>query len=169
MADCLNCKHNIRYEYYDGQWGMFKYDKRCSAGVSVIIDGKLNPWSMECDLFELGNPRLEPMTEKEKQQYDPDFFTHEDFQEKETPFQAENAVKAFAKLGIQIKNSEGAFRDMGDILDELSNTWNSLSLRGKNKFYRIFLDITKEKWYNKRRRKIKRRHNELYVITRSHR
>ena len=68
-ADCLNCKHCIRYEYYDGQWGMFKYDKKCAAGVFVIIDGKINPWSMPCDKFEYGKPKIESMTEEEKRSY----------------------------------------------------------------------------------------------------
>lgn len=68
-ADCLNCKYCIRYEYYDGQWGMFKYDKKCSAGVFVIIDGKINPWSMPCDKFEYGKPKIESMTDEEKRSY----------------------------------------------------------------------------------------------------
>jgi len=70
MADCLNCKHCIRYELYDGQWGMFKFDKKCSIGVSVIRNGKINPWDMECDKFEHGDPSIINMTDKEKQEND---------------------------------------------------------------------------------------------------
>jgi hypothetical protein len=68
-ADCLNCKHCIREEFYDGQWGMFKFDKKCSAGVFVIKDGRINPWDMSCDKFEHGNPKIDPMSEEGKRKY----------------------------------------------------------------------------------------------------
>lgn len=69
MANCLECKNCIRQEVYDGQWGMFKYDKRCSIGVRVIIDGRLNPWDALCDKFEYGEPKIFPMTNEEKRKY----------------------------------------------------------------------------------------------------
>lgn len=69
MADCLNCKNCIREEVYDGQWGMFKFDKRCSVGIMVIKDGKINPWNMSCDKFEHGEPRITFMSLEEKRKY----------------------------------------------------------------------------------------------------
>jgi len=69
MADCLNCKNCIRREVYDGQWGMFIWDKICSADVKVIKDGRINPWDMVCDKFEYGKPKIVPKTNKEKMKY----------------------------------------------------------------------------------------------------
>jgi hypothetical protein len=69
MADCLNCKNCIREEVYDGQWGRFIFDKRCLSNVRVIIDGRINPWSMSCDKFEHGNPKIVPMSDEEKHKF----------------------------------------------------------------------------------------------------
>jgi hypothetical protein len=69
MADCLNCKNCIREEVYDGQWGMFKFDKRCLVGVMVIKDGRINPWNMPCDKFEHGDAKIVSMSNEEKQKY----------------------------------------------------------------------------------------------------
>jgi hypothetical protein len=69
MGDCLNCKKNIRQEVYNGQWGMFQFSNRCSIGVSIIKDGKVNPFSEPCDKFEYGEPQIRNMTEKEKNRY----------------------------------------------------------------------------------------------------
>ena len=69
MADCLNCKNCIRQEVYDGQWGMFIFDKRCSSGVMVIKDGRINPWDMLCDKFEHGEPKIISMSKEEKRKY----------------------------------------------------------------------------------------------------
>ena len=69
MADCLNCKNCIRQEVYDGQWGRFIFDKRCSANVRIIKDGRLNPWDMICDKLENGKPKIVPMTNEDKRKY----------------------------------------------------------------------------------------------------
>lgn len=67
--DCLNCKNNIRKEIYDGQWGMFKYDRACLVGVRIIKDGKLNPWNEPCDKFEQGDNKIINLTDEEKRRY----------------------------------------------------------------------------------------------------
>jgi hypothetical protein len=69
MADCLNCKLCIREEVYDGQWGRFIFNKRCSSGVMVIKDGRINPWDMSCDKFEHGEAKIVLMSKEEKQKY----------------------------------------------------------------------------------------------------
>lgn len=69
MADCLNCKNCVREEMYDYQWGMFIFDRECSANVRVIIDGEINPWSMVCDKFEYGESKIIPMTDEQKRKY----------------------------------------------------------------------------------------------------
>jgi len=69
MADCLNCKNCVRKEVYDGQRGMFIYNKICSAGVMVIKDGKINPWDMSCDKFEYGKPKIVSMSDENKPKY----------------------------------------------------------------------------------------------------
>lgn len=69
MADCLNCINCIRLEVYDGQWGMFKYEKRCSVDIMVIKDGRINPWDMPCDKFEHGVPKIITMSKEEKRKY----------------------------------------------------------------------------------------------------
>lgn len=69
MPDCLNCNKNVRQEIYDSQWGMFYFMNKCSVGVSIIKDGKINPFGAECDKFEYGKPKTKPMSEKEKQKY----------------------------------------------------------------------------------------------------
>lgn len=69
MADCLNCKNYTRQEVYDGQWGMFKFQGICTVGVSVIINGRINPWDMPCDKIEYGEPKVVYMTDKEKRKY----------------------------------------------------------------------------------------------------
>ena len=69
MADCLNCKNCIRDEVYDQQWGMYIFNKRCSVGVRVIKDGKINPWDMICDKFKHGEPKIILADAEEKQRY----------------------------------------------------------------------------------------------------
>lgn len=69
MADCLNCKECIRQEVYDGQWGMFKFDKKCSVGVKNIINGRTNPWDMPCDKFQHGESKIIFLTKEEKRRY----------------------------------------------------------------------------------------------------
>lgn len=69
MAECLKCANCVRREVYDGQWGRFLFDKDCSAKVRVIKDGKLNPWDMICDKFELGEPKIVALTDEQKKKY----------------------------------------------------------------------------------------------------
>lgn len=69
MPDCLNCKNNIRQEIYNQQWGMFQFYNRCSLGVKIIKDGKLNPWDIPCDKFEYGEPKIVSMTNEEKRRW----------------------------------------------------------------------------------------------------
>jgi len=69
MADCLNCVNCIRLEVYDGQWGRFIFDKRCSVDVMVIKNGRINPWDMSCDKFKHGEAKVVPMSKEEKRRY----------------------------------------------------------------------------------------------------
>lgn len=69
MADCLNCINCIRQEVYDGQWGRFQFSKRCSVGVLVIRDGKINPWDEPCNKLEYGEPKIVSMSKEEKRKY----------------------------------------------------------------------------------------------------
>lgn len=44
----------------------------------------------------------------------------------------DEVITAFAKLGIQVKNPDGSFKCWFDILNEMSEVWNKLSV---NKYY----------------------------------
>jgi hypothetical protein len=70
LADCLNCKNCKRQETYDGEWGMFIFTRICLAGVSVVKNGRVNPWDMICDKFEHGEPKIVFLTEKQKRKFE---------------------------------------------------------------------------------------------------
>jgi hypothetical protein len=132
MADCLNCKNCIRREIYDGQWGMFKFDRECSAKVSVIVNGKLNPWNMSCDKFEYGEPIIICMTNEEKQKYDTYYspqLKNEDSKEVDNILLEDNLnniEEKFKTLGIKIKKWNGKYKSWYQIFKELSKKWNKL-------------------------------------------
>jgi acetate kinase len=132
MADCLNCKNCIRREVYDGQWGRFIYSRDCSAKVSVIANGKLNPWDMECDKFEYGEAKIVPMTEEEKQEYDTYYSPqpeNENLKEICNTLSDDNLCnieKKFKALGIKIRKWNGKYKSWYQILKELSKKWNKL-------------------------------------------
>lgn len=129
MADCLNCKNCIRYELYDGQWGMFKFDRYCSAKVSVIINGKINPWDMECDKFEYGEAKIVPITEEEKCKYDT-YCPTPKYENNICKILAEERLeeveKAFKSLGIKVKRWNGKYKSLYQVFKELSKKWNKL-------------------------------------------
>lgn len=129
MADCLNCKNCIRREVYDGQWGRFIYSRDCSAKVSVIANGKLNPWDMECDKFEYGEAKIVPMTEEEKCKYDT-YCPTPKYEDNICKILAEERLgeveKAFKSLGIKVKRWNGKYKSLYKLLKELSKKWNKL-------------------------------------------
>ena len=40
----------------------------------------------------------------------------------------DEVITAFAKLGIQVKNPDGSFKSWFDILNEMSEVWDKLSI-----------------------------------------
>ncbi len=126
MADCLNCKNCIRQEVYDGQWGRFIFDKRCSVGVSVIINGRLNPWNMVCDKFDMGEPQIIYKTEEEKRGYEETYYSRNtQISTKELDIkETENTYKA---LGIKIRKWNGKYKSFYQLLEEVSKEWNKLN------------------------------------------
>lgn len=40
----------------------------------------------------------------------------------------DEVITAFTKLGIQVKNPDGSFKSWFDILNEMSEVWNKLSV-----------------------------------------
>jgi hypothetical protein len=69
MTDCLKCNKCIRQEVYDGQWGRFIFTNKYSVNVRIIINGRLNPWNKVCHEFECGEPKINFMSNEEKQKY----------------------------------------------------------------------------------------------------
>ena len=130
MADCLNCKNCIRFEVYDGQWGMFKFDKRCSANVSVIKDGRLNPWDMECNQFECGNPTIANMTDREKQEYDKYYIPkseNKDLKEINKILLEDNLDNIESRLkilGIKIRKWNGKYKSCYKVFKEIHKKWS---------------------------------------------
>ena len=128
MADCLNCKHCIRQEIYDGQWGMFYFDTRCSAGVFVIKDGKINPWDMPCDKFEHGEPVIRKMTDEEKQNYYPGYISPS--KNSGTTIVEGNfpeVVDTLKRARIKVKRWNGKYKSVYTILKEMSKKWSKLT------------------------------------------
>ena len=129
MADCLNCKNCIREEVYDGQWGKFLFSRNCSVGVSVIIDGKLNPWNMKCDKFEHGEVKVIRMAEEEKCKYST-YYSNEKYEDNIITVLAEGKLNDLEKkakeLGIKLKKWNGKYKSTYQVLKELSNKWDKI-------------------------------------------
>lgn len=65
---CLNCKHYVREEGYDQEWGRYAFFyHHCDKGLDdkYIVNGKDAP-NPEC--FEEGEPTVIYMSEKEKEE-----------------------------------------------------------------------------------------------------
>lgn len=71
---CLHCKHYVRKEGYNQQWGMYQfYNCYCNKGIKdkyIINDGKQS----NCDNFEEGENKLIYMSDKEKAEIENSYF-----------------------------------------------------------------------------------------------
>ena len=133
LADCLNCKNNIRTEIYDGQWGMFYFQNMCSLKVCIIKDGKINPWSVTCNKFEYGKPKIEKMTIEEKQSYLPGYYedTNNSIQDIILTPETSNNDKTIKteellqKYNKTIYTKDGNYKPFINVLEMLSEIWNN--------------------------------------------
>lgn len=136
MADCLNCKNNIRTEIYDGQWGMFYFQNMCSLKVCIIKDGKINPWDATCNKFEYGEPKIEKMTKEEKQSYLPGYYedavtTNDIIQDIIISPEISNNDKItkteelLQKYNKTIYTKDGKYKPVVDVLEVISEIWNN--------------------------------------------
>lgn len=55
-----------------------------------------------------------------------------------------NATKILIELGIQTQNSDGSYRTLADILEELSEIWNELTEQQKDYITSIGEDSNEE-------------------------
>lgn len=55
-----------------------------------------------------------------------------------------NATKILTELGVQTQNSDGSYRMLKDILEELSEIWNELTEQQKDCIISIGEDLDEE-------------------------